>query len=113
MKMRTGLILSISILVGCIILAIGIYKSEVYKQNLIEKQNQVALEQQKQIAKDKADSLEKCLLLATEDYQYEQDNLCKQMGRPAGCAEFVGSPKDIEFTKIRQTDDQLCMDQNK
>ena len=107
---KIKLSLSITILLASIILGGFYYISQVSKQKSIEKQNQITLEQQKQLANNKADSLQKCLNLNLQDYQNEQDSLCEQMNQSAGCLSFIGSPKDIEFTKLRQTDDQLCLE---
>ena len=60
-------------------------------------------------ASDKANSLQSCLNLAEQDYIDVQNSLCQQTGRQPLCQEFIGSPKDIEFTKILNDKKQLCI----
>ncbi len=105
---KNKLILPTTIILASIILGGFIYASQLSKQQSIEKQNQAILDEKQQTAKDKASALNNCLLVSAQNYADTWNNLCEQTGKNAGCSEFIGSPKDIEFTKIKQTADQIC-----
>jgi hypothetical protein len=61
-------------------------------------------------AADKATALQSCFNEADQNYIAVQDSLCLQTGRQAGCQEFIGSPKDIEFSKILDDQKRICVD---
>lgn len=76
----------------------------------LPQKNQASLKQQNELLGGRADSLKKCLDLAEQNYEFEQTSICEKMGDGALCSQFYGTPKDIELTKILQTDRQLCAD---
>ena len=50
-----------------------------------------------------------CLSQAEVDYDQKWNGLCEQEGRPLYCSEFVGSPKDVQFSQIKNQQKTLCV----
>ncbi len=53
--------------------------------------------------------LNKCLALADSKYEQTWNSLCTQDNRVNNCVQFIGSPKDIEFSKIRNLEKDICL----
>ncbi|MEI6057615.1 MAG: hypothetical protein WCQ60_01415 [bacterium] len=85
-------------------------------RNELAQQQFNAQANQDQIAKKQFDTqsaLDTCISQAEADYDGTWNSLCQADGKQALCTEFVGSPKDVEYTKILQTDKQQCIDRYK
>jgi hypothetical protein len=53
--------------------------------------------------------LQACLDDADVKYKQTWASICGQLGASDGsCAEFIGSPKDLEFSQLRNQEKTLC-----
>jgi hypothetical protein len=52
--------------------------------------------------------LASCLAQADAEYDQKWNGLCAQMSQGDYCGGFVGSPKDIQFTQIKDQQKALC-----
>jgi hypothetical protein len=53
-------------------------------------------------------ALAACVQAADQKYKDTWDALCANTGRVAHCREFIGSPKDKEFSQLRIEEMTLC-----
>jgi len=53
-------------------------------------------------------ALAACVQAADQKYKDTWDALCGQMGKPRRCADFLGSPRDREFSQLRVEEMTLC-----
>ncbi|TWI60486.1 hypothetical protein IQ16_07606 [Bradyrhizobium huanghuaihaiense] len=53
--------------------------------------------------------LYECVKAADEKYKMTWSTLCSQGGGKGGyCPEFIGSPKDVQFSQLRNEEKALC-----
>jgi hypothetical protein len=57
---------------------------------------------------DNSRALAACIQAADQKYRDTWDALCANTGRVAHCREFIGSPKDKEFSQLRIDEKTLC-----
>jgi hypothetical protein len=65
---------------------------------------QPALGQSNNINKALAD----CVGAADQKYKDTWEALCGQMGKVGNCIEFIGSPRDVQFSQLRNEEKTLC-----
>ena len=53
-------------------------------------------------------ALADCVRAADQKYKDTWDTLCIRMGKGSRCVEFVGSPRDREFSQLRIEEMTLC-----
>jgi hypothetical protein len=53
-------------------------------------------------------ALADCVRAADQKYQDTWQSLCIRTGRVGHCAEFIGSPRDQEFSQLRIQEMTLC-----
>jgi len=53
-------------------------------------------------------ALADCVQAADQKYKDTWDTLCARTGKGSRCVEFVGSPRDREFSQLRIEEMQLC-----
>lgn len=53
-------------------------------------------------------ALATCVQAADQKYKDTWDALCGQMGKVRHCVEFMGSPRDREFSQLRLEEMTLC-----
>ena len=53
-------------------------------------------------------ALANCLSQADSEYDQRWNTLCTEMGQGELCDSFIGSPKDIQLTQIRNQEQGLC-----
>ena len=49
-----------------------------------------------------------CLNVAATNYNQKWNALCRADGQVDACTAFIGSPKDIQFTQIKDQEQTLC-----
>jgi hypothetical protein len=52
--------------------------------------------------------LSDCVRAADEKYKMTWATLCSQGGKAGYCADFIGSPKDVQFSQLRNEEKALC-----
>ena len=52
--------------------------------------------------------LASCLAQAETDYDQKWNSLCQKEGQSDYCNEFVGSPRDVQFTQIKDQEKAIC-----
>lgn len=57
---------------------------------------------------DNSRALADCLQAADQKYKDTWKSLCAQTGRVGYCTEFIGSPRDKEFSQLRIEEMTLC-----
>jgi hypothetical protein len=57
---------------------------------------------------DKNRALTDCVEAANQKYKDTWDSLCLRIGKNERCIEFVGSPRDKEFSELRIEELTLC-----
>ncbi len=53
-------------------------------------------------------SLTDCVKAADDKYKATWSTLCSQAGKVGYCTDFVGSPKDLQFSQLRNDEKSLC-----
>jgi hypothetical protein len=54
-------------------------------------------------------ALDNCLRAADQKYQGTWQVLCEKSGSKGHCVDFVGSPRDKEFSQLRIEEQTLCL----
>jgi hypothetical protein len=54
-------------------------------------------------------ALDKCLQAADQKYTDTWEALCERAGTKGRCVDFIGSPRDKEFSQLRVEEQTLCL----
>ena len=54
-------------------------------------------------------ALANCMSLAEVEYDEKWNSLCEQEGQADYCVQFVGSPRDVQFTQIKDQEKAQCI----
>jgi hypothetical protein len=57
---------------------------------------------------DSSRALADCVQAADQKYKDTWEALCTQIGKVGRCIEFIGSPRDKEFSQLRIEEMTLC-----
>lgn len=111
MKILTASKILITILVISLIINISLGVVIYNKNNLIDSQKLDFnnLVQKFNEETDKQAKLDECIASADSKYEQTWNSLCELSNNDYYCLQFVGSPKDIEFSKIRSQEKEACL----